>query len=233
MSEVVQRQVEDGVALLTLNRPDRLNAWTAEMERVYFAMLEECAQAEEVRVIVVTGAGRGFCAGADMQELQALGDGKVDVDVEAAPGAPPADLPAVDPQADRRGHQRRLRRDRPGAGADVRRALRRRGGQADDRVRPPRAGGRARHLLDAAAADRPRASARPAPLRPRGAGRGGADAGPRQPRVGAREAARGDARLRARARLELLAGEHGDDEAAGLRRPRSAGWQRPSPRPTG
>ena len=84
MSEVVQRQVKDGVALLTLNRPDRLNAWTAEMERVYFAMLEECGQAEEVRVIVVTGAGRGFCAGADMQELQALGDGKVDVDVTAA-----------------------------------------------------------------------------------------------------------------------------------------------------
>jgi enoyl-CoA hydratase/carnithine racemase len=84
MSEVVRRQVEDGVALLTLNRPDRLNAWTAEMERVYFAMLEECARAQEVRVIVVTGAGRGFCAGADMQELQALGDGKVDAGVEAA-----------------------------------------------------------------------------------------------------------------------------------------------------
>ncbi len=43
MSEVVQKRVQDGVALLTLNRPDRLNAWTAEMERVYFGMLEECA----------------------------------------------------------------------------------------------------------------------------------------------------------------------------------------------
>jgi enoyl-CoA hydratase/carnithine racemase len=93
MSEVVQRRVKDGVALLTLNRPDRLNAWTAEMERVYFAMLEECAQAEEVRVIVVTGAGRGFCAGADMQQLQALGDGKVDVDAEAALGRRPQTFP--------------------------------------------------------------------------------------------------------------------------------------------
>jgi len=74
-SQVVQMQVEDGVALLTLNRPDRLNAWTAEMEHAYFAMLEECAAAEHVRVIVVTGAGRGFCSGADMQELQAIGDG--------------------------------------------------------------------------------------------------------------------------------------------------------------
>ncbi|MFI5003778.1 MAG: enoyl-CoA hydratase [Solirubrobacterales bacterium] len=83
MGEVVQRRVEDGVALLTLNRPDRLNAWTAEMERAYFAMLEECSREEEVRVIVVTGAGRGFCAGADMQELQAIGEGSL----EAAAGA--------------------------------------------------------------------------------------------------------------------------------------------------
>jgi enoyl-CoA hydratase/carnithine racemase len=74
MVEVVQKQVEDGVALLTLNRPDRLNAWTDEMERCYFDMLEECAARTEVRVIVLTGAGRGFCAGADMQALQELGD---------------------------------------------------------------------------------------------------------------------------------------------------------------
>ncbi|HEX7609691.1 MAG TPA: enoyl-CoA hydratase [Solirubrobacteraceae bacterium] len=75
MSDVVQRQIRDGVALLTLNRPERLNAWTGEMERVYFDLLVECGASPEVRVIVVTGAGRGFCAGADMQELQELGDG--------------------------------------------------------------------------------------------------------------------------------------------------------------
>jgi len=78
MSEVVQKTVEDGVAVLTLNRPDRLNAWTAGMEHAYFGLLEECADSPEVRVIVVTGAGRGFCAGADMQELQAIGDGSLD-----------------------------------------------------------------------------------------------------------------------------------------------------------
>ena len=72
--EVVGESVADGVALLTLNRPDRLNAWTADMERLYFAKLEECAASADVRVIVVTGAGRGFCAGADMQELHALGE---------------------------------------------------------------------------------------------------------------------------------------------------------------
>jgi enoyl-CoA hydratase/carnithine racemase len=77
MSEVVQKDVFEGVALLTLNRPDRLNAWTAEMEGAYFGLLEECASSEDVRVIVVTGAGRGFCSGADMQELQAIGNGSV------------------------------------------------------------------------------------------------------------------------------------------------------------
>jgi len=82
-SQVVQMQVEDGVALLTLNRADRLNAWTAEMEHAYFAMLEECAAAADVRVIVVTGAGRGFCAGADMQQLQAIGDGDLSASEEA------------------------------------------------------------------------------------------------------------------------------------------------------
>jgi len=74
MGEVVQIQIDDGVALLTLDRPERLNAWTAQMEHEYFGLLERCAQDEQVRAIVVTGAGRGFCAGADMQQLQALGE---------------------------------------------------------------------------------------------------------------------------------------------------------------
>jgi enoyl-CoA hydratase/carnithine racemase len=78
MTEVVQRTVRDGVALLTLNRPERLNAWTGEMGRAYFDLLEECASSEDVRVVVVTGAGRGFCAGADMQDLKALGEGDLD-----------------------------------------------------------------------------------------------------------------------------------------------------------
>jgi enoyl-CoA hydratase/carnithine racemase len=75
MSDVVQSSFDGGVALLTLNRPDRLNAWTGEMQRAYFDLLEECAAREDVRVVVVTGAGRGFCAGADMQSLQEIGEG--------------------------------------------------------------------------------------------------------------------------------------------------------------
>ena len=49
MSEVVQRTVSDGVAVLTLNRPERLNAWTVEMEHAYFGELDWCAESSEVR----------------------------------------------------------------------------------------------------------------------------------------------------------------------------------------
>src|SRR5438874_218988 len=77
MGEVVARSIEDGVAVLTLNRPERLNAWTAKMKREYFDLLEDSAGDASVRVIVLTGAGRGFCAGADMAELQAIGDGGI------------------------------------------------------------------------------------------------------------------------------------------------------------
>lgn len=78
MTEVVLFDVEDGVALLTLNRPERLNAWTPEMQTRYFDLLEESAGREDVRAIVVTGAGRGFCAGADMENLEQIagGDGE-------------------------------------------------------------------------------------------------------------------------------------------------------------
>jgi enoyl-CoA hydratase/carnithine racemase len=90
VSEVVQREVKDGVAVLTLNRPERLNAWTAEMEREYFGLLEECGASHDVRAIVVTGAGRGFCAGADMQDLQDLGQNGTDVEARGRDRKPQA-----------------------------------------------------------------------------------------------------------------------------------------------
>jgi enoyl-CoA hydratase/carnithine racemase len=71
--DVVLFENRDGVALLTLNRPDRLNAWTGEMERRYFDLLDQCAADPGITVVVVTGAGRGFCAGADMDMLQGIG----------------------------------------------------------------------------------------------------------------------------------------------------------------
>jgi len=92
MSDVVLKSVEEGVALITLNRPERLNAWTTEMGHAYFDALEECDGSREVRAIVVTGAGRGFCAGADMQELKALGEGDLDA-VAVVPDERPQTFP--------------------------------------------------------------------------------------------------------------------------------------------
>jgi enoyl-CoA hydratase/carnithine racemase len=73
MEDVVRCEVgDDGVALLTLNRPNRLNAWTYGMQIALFDLLQTCADDERVRVMVVTGAGRGFCPSADMNDLSAL-----------------------------------------------------------------------------------------------------------------------------------------------------------------
>lgn len=63
---------QGGVAVLTLNRPERLNALTIPMEFRYFDLLDRCADDLDVRAIVVTGAGKGWCAGADMDVLQSI-----------------------------------------------------------------------------------------------------------------------------------------------------------------
>jgi len=57
------------VALVTLNRPDKLNAVNLEMRLEFLDLLDEFRVDDEVRVVVVTGAGRGFCAGADISEF--------------------------------------------------------------------------------------------------------------------------------------------------------------------
>jgi enoyl-CoA hydratase/carnithine racemase len=66
---VTRYAVEDRVATVTLHRPERLNAWTAAMNAEYRAHLAAAADDPAVRVIVVTGAGRGFCAGAESEDL--------------------------------------------------------------------------------------------------------------------------------------------------------------------
>jgi enoyl-CoA hydratase/carnithine racemase len=65
-------RVERGVAVITLNRPDRLNAIRAEMTADLRAAMRAASADDTVRVIVLTGAGRGFCAGADMGMLQTI-----------------------------------------------------------------------------------------------------------------------------------------------------------------
>src|SRR4029077_10580488 len=63
-----------GILQLTLNRPDELNAWTYDMETAFFAALDSAAADPSVRVVVITGAGRGFCAGASMSLLGSVPD---------------------------------------------------------------------------------------------------------------------------------------------------------------
>lgn len=64
----VQLSRDDGVATLTLNRPDRLNAFSLEMGREFVARLREADADDGVRAIVVTGAGRAFCAGMELTD---------------------------------------------------------------------------------------------------------------------------------------------------------------------
>ncbi|HXQ76452.1 MAG TPA: enoyl-CoA hydratase-related protein [Acidimicrobiales bacterium] len=68
--KVTRYEVADAVATITLVRPERLNAWTGRMHTEYRALLARAAGDPGVRVIVVTGAGRGFCAGADTRALE-------------------------------------------------------------------------------------------------------------------------------------------------------------------
>jgi enoyl-CoA hydratase/carnithine racemase len=68
-------EVAHHIATVTLNRPAKLNAWTLKMEQEVQAAMTQAEQDDKVRVIILTGAGRGFCAGADMQNLDALAAG--------------------------------------------------------------------------------------------------------------------------------------------------------------
>jgi enoyl-CoA hydratase/carnithine racemase len=64
--EQITTEVADSVLTITLNRPERLNAWTAQMGAELGAAFDRADADDEVRAIIVTGAGRGFCAGADL-----------------------------------------------------------------------------------------------------------------------------------------------------------------------
>ena len=75
--EQITVERRDEVSLVTLNRPERLNAWTPRMSVELADAIERANQDREVGAIVVTGAGRGFCAGADMSDtFEARIDGR-------------------------------------------------------------------------------------------------------------------------------------------------------------
>jgi len=69
--QATRYDVADRIATITLDRPERLNAWTATMNVEYRAHLQAATDDPGVRVIVVTGSGRGFCAGAESEDLAA------------------------------------------------------------------------------------------------------------------------------------------------------------------
>jgi enoyl-CoA hydratase/carnithine racemase len=64
--EQIRYEVADGIATVTLNRPERLNAWTPVMQQELIAALDATDGDDDVRVVVFTGEGRGYCAGADL-----------------------------------------------------------------------------------------------------------------------------------------------------------------------
>ncbi|MFM1987657.1 MAG: enoyl-CoA hydratase/isomerase [Pseudomonadota bacterium] len=86
-------RVESRVATVTLNRPERLNAWTATMEAELRDAVRAACEDDGVRAIVLTGAGKGFCAGADMARLTSAASG-------ASPAAPAGDARATSATGD-------------------------------------------------------------------------------------------------------------------------------------
>lgn len=79
--ETILLDKADDIAVLTLNRPHRLNAWTGQMHAEMHAAITDCNNDPDVGAIVVTGAGRGFCAGADIKDnfkARMTGEGRED-----------------------------------------------------------------------------------------------------------------------------------------------------------
>jgi len=74
--ETILYEVADGVGRITLNRPDKLNSFNAQMHKELIAALRQAAKDPAVRCLVITGAGRGFCAGQDLADVsgQPIGD---------------------------------------------------------------------------------------------------------------------------------------------------------------
>lgn len=81
---------DSGVAVVTFNRPERMNGWGGGLAAGFYACLDKAEADPDVRAIVVTGSGRAFCAGADMGDLSSIGSATVadagDTDLSAVVG---------------------------------------------------------------------------------------------------------------------------------------------------
>ncbi len=114
-------ELKDGVATLTLNRPERLNALGDTLRDDLHDAILKCSDNPEVRVIVITGAGKGFCSGGDVKAMNEAKEGRRERPLgreDRAQSRPDAAGHAGCAAADHRRHQRRggRRRDEPGAG---------------------------------------------------------------------------------------------------------------------
>ena len=85
MPEQIATDVSDGILTITLNRPERLNAWTQTMCNELIEAFDQADADDDVRVVIVTGAGRGFCAGADLEAGGATFDYRARGAKEATP----------------------------------------------------------------------------------------------------------------------------------------------------
>ena len=75
MTDHLQERIEDGVAVVTMNRPDSLNAMSDEMMEAMAESFSRLSEDDDVGCVVLTGAGRGFCAGGDVKAMASGGDG--------------------------------------------------------------------------------------------------------------------------------------------------------------
>ena len=82
-------QKSERIATITYNRPEKMNAWTPRMQEELIAAFDRADADDDVRAVVVTGAGRGFCAGADLERGGATFDrGEREFSDEAAGAVP-------------------------------------------------------------------------------------------------------------------------------------------------
>ena len=91
--EQILYDVQDGIATVTLNRPDRLNAWTDVLEGEVRQAMADATADDAVKVIILTGAGRGFCAGADLSMLSAASEGADSRPATENPASFPGPIP--------------------------------------------------------------------------------------------------------------------------------------------
>jgi len=85
MSDVLVERGDDGVAIVTLNRPDRANAWSPALEQAFYEVLSRLDGDPQVRVAVLTGAGRHFCPGVDTQRLGDIAGQPMDLSGRTGP----------------------------------------------------------------------------------------------------------------------------------------------------